>query len=78
MKTFYYLREGSDYLENAKKYKSKRAAIDAFAETAKELAKYDQKHEASLHIAGEIEQISEYPDFVLRIGPRGGVVVERA
>lgn len=76
MKT--YLRIGSDYLEQATAYRNKRAAVEAFAETARELARYDQRIEASLHYANNRDELAEYPDFVLSLGPRGGVKIERA
>lgn len=76
MKDRYFLRMGSDYLEDAKPYRSKRAAVDAFADTARELARYDQRIEASVHIAPTMAEVVEYPDFVLSLGPRGGVRVE--
>jgi len=78
MKRMYWLREGSDYLDDAKPYPTKQAAIDAYAEAARNLARFDQAHEASIHIAETADDIAEYPDYVLRLGPRGGVVVEAA
>ena len=75
MKT--YLRIGSDYLDDAKRYRSKKRAIEAFYRVASELARHDQRIEASLHYARTKDELQEYPDFVLSIGPRGGVKVER-
>lgn len=72
-----YLRFASDYLSESLRFESKKAAIDYFADTARELARFDQKIEASLHIGQSLEEIVEYPDFVLSIGPRGGIVCER-
>lgn len=75
MKT--YLRIGSDYLEDAKRYSSKKAAIAAFHRVASELWRYEQRIDASLHYARTQDELQEYPDFVLSLGPRGGVKVER-
>lgn len=75
MKT--YLRIDNDTLEEAKRYPSMRAAIDAYAETARELDQYGQRCEASLHFARNREELQEYPDRVLSLGPRGGIRVDR-
>lgn len=75
MKT--YLRIGSDYLEDAKRYRSKKAAIAAYHHVASELARYEQQIDASLHYARTKDDLHEYPDFILSLGPRGGVRVER-
>ena len=72
-----YLRVGDDYLEQAKAYSSKRAACVAFRREAEELAEYDQTLEASIHYANSKAELVEYPDFVLSLGPRGGLKVER-
>lgn len=74
----YYLRMGSDYLDQASKFGSKANALYAFETTARELARYDQHIEASLHIADSKDDLQEYPDFVLSLGPRGGLRCERA
>lgn len=76
MKVF--LRSGSDYLEDAKPFDSKAAAVCQFQRDAEELDRFGQKHEASIHIADHIDQVAEYPDFVLSLGPRGGVKIEKA
>ncbi len=76
MKT--YLRIGSDYLNDAKRYRSKNGAIEAYRLVATELARYEQRIDASLHYARNHDELHEYPDFVLSLGPRGGVKIERA
>lgn len=76
MKTF--LRVDNDFLTEAKPYPSKACAIDAFREIANELARYGQECTASLHIAESKEELAEYPDFVLSLGPRGGLRVVAA
>ena len=72
-----YLRIGDDDLDQARAYRTRAAAIDAFAEVARELDRFGQEIEASIHLAPCRDQINEYPDFVLSLGPRGGVRVER-
>lgn len=71
-----YLRMGDDYLDDAKRYRTKAAAIRAYRATMEELARYDQGIEASLHYAPSKAEIAEYPDFILSPGPRGGVKIE--
>lgn len=65
----YYLRMGSDYLEDAKPYRSKAEAIAAYRKTAEELDRYGQSIEATLHS----EPLQEYPDFVLTYTRKGAV-----
>lgn len=72
-----YLRMGSDYLEDAVKYPTKKAAVEAYRKTAEELARYGQKIEASLHYATCDEELAEYPDYLLELSPRGGVRVTK-
>ena len=74
----YYLRFQNDYLEDAVGYRSKTAALEVFRDTAAELSRYDQQVEATIHIAPRRAEIAEYPDFVLSLGPRGGVRCEAA
>lgn len=75
MKT--YLRLGDDTLEEARRYPTKAAAIAAYAETARELARYGQPIEASLHYARTRDALHEYPDYILSLSPRGAVRCER-
>jgi len=72
-----YLRIGSDYLEDAKRYASKSASVAAFLEVARELDRYGQRIEASLHYARTKAELVEYPDLILSLGPRGGLKIER-
>ncbi|AOZ05894.1 hypothetical protein [Cupriavidus malaysiensis] len=74
----YFLRTGDDYLDQAVKYSSKAGAVAAFRETSDELDRYGQSITASLHIADTLDEVVEYPDFVLERGPRGGIKGERA
>lgn len=77
MKTTY-LRFERDYLEDAKRYRSKRDAIYAYLECARSLAHFGQAIEASLHYAESANELQEYPNFVLSLGSRGGIRIERA
>ena len=72
-----YLREGSDYLEDAVRYHTISDAKASFMTTAQELDRYGQKHEAAIHIADTLDEVVEYPDYVLSLGKRGGLVCER-
>jgi hypothetical protein len=75
MKT--YLRLGADTLDQARQYPSKKAAVAAYAETARELARYGQPIEASLHYAEKRDTLHEYPDYILQLTARGAVKCER-
>lgn len=66
-----------DYLEDATKCRSIEYAKGEFLATAKELDRFGQRIEASIHIADTRAEIAEYPDYVLSLGPRGGLKVER-
>lgn len=74
--TVCFLRMGDDYLEDATRCHSIRDAIEEYREVAEELNGYEQKIEASIHIAKTMDEVAEYPDYVLSLGPRGGVKVE--
>jgi hypothetical protein len=73
-----YLREGADYLDDARPFPSITAAREAFAKSARELYRYGQMHDATIHVAASRDELAEYPDYVLSVGPRGGVRSERA
>lgn len=72
-----FLRVGTDTIEEADACPSIEAAVEEFRETAHELARFGQGVEAFIHIARSRDDIVEYPDFVLSLGSRGGVVVRR-
>lgn len=72
-----YLREGSDYLEDATRFNTIADAKESFRRAAKDLDRYGQKHEATIHIADTMDEVVEYPDYVLSLGKRGGLVCER-
>lgn len=73
-----YLRLGDDYLEDAKRFRSLGDARAEFRAVAQELASYGQRIEGSIHVAPNRREIDEYPDYVLSLGPRGGLKCERA
>jgi hypothetical protein len=74
----YFLRIDNDYLEDAKAFNTKRGAVSYFRRTAQELAQYGQECFASIHIAPRLNDVVEYPDFILTLGVRGGVHIEKA
>ena len=78
MKHFIFLRLGNDPLDNATRHSTIQEAVDAYAEAARELDRYGQKLEATLHLAPGWGLADEYPDYVLSMGPRGGIRRERA
>ena len=75
MKTF--LRVGTDTLEQCGEFATQKAAIVEFGIIARELDRYGQKIEASLHFAPNRDLIAEYPDRVLSLTARGAIKVER-
>jgi hypothetical protein len=82
MKHRYYLRIGSDSIDEAIKCRSLHAATVCYAHVARELACYGQSIDATVHKVdlgprGGASAIEEDPDYVLSLGPRGGVKVER-
>lgn len=76
MRNKYFLRIGDDTLESARPYRTKAAALAAFADVALDLWRYGQRVTASIHMAPSLDDVVEYPDLVLNLGPRGGVRVE--
>ena len=77
-KKYWFLRIGDDYLDDAKRYSTRATAVWRFQQVAQELASYGQEIQASLHAAPSREALAEYPDFVLALGPRGGIQLQRA
>ena len=78
MSARYFLRMGSDDLDQARRYRTRADAVAAYRYAARELAEYGQDLDASVHLAPTRAELVEYPDLVLSLGPRGGVRVERA
>ncbi|HDR9280180.1 TPA: hypothetical protein QDB45_001702 [Burkholderia vietnamiensis] len=75
----YFLRMGGDYLEDAVKHTTKADAIASFRQTNEELDRFGNTPlDGSIHIADSKDDLAEYPDYVLAMGPRGGIRVERA
>ena len=74
----YYLRMGADDLDQARPYRTRAAALAAFAAAARELARYGQDLTATVHLATSRAELAEYPELWVQLGPRGGVQVERA
>ena len=60
-----FLRIGDDCLEDATQHKSLAQAESAYRKVAEELGRYGQAIEATIHIAKTINEVVEYPDFVL-------------
>lgn len=72
-----YLRIGSDYLEDAVRHPSLGSAKEAYRRVAYQLNGLGQSIEASIHLANSKDDLAEYPDFVLSLGPLGGLVCQR-
>lgn len=69
---------GNEYLVEAKKFHSIAAAKEEYLSVARELDRYGQRIGGSIHIAQTRDDVVEYPDYVLSLGPHGGFKVERA
>jgi hypothetical protein len=79
MTNLYFLRIGNDYLDASMGYFTKSAALDEYEEVAREAIRFgNTPPEATIHMAPGRGQLQEYPDFVLTVGPRGGIRCERA
>lgn len=72
-----YLRIGADQLDQAAEHSSIADAKAEFGEVANELRRYGQPIDATLHIAESRDECDEYPDYVLSLGPRGGIRCQR-
>lgn len=76
-----YIRFNSDYLEDAEFCESVKAARDYFQSVAAELNGFGQSVEATIHVydrsVEDSPRCQEYPDYILGIGPRGGIRMER-
>ena len=73
----YYLCVGSDTIEDSSRHHRLCDAVDAFRDVAEELGRYGQRIAASVHIAPKRIECDECPDYVLSVGPRGGIRCER-
>ena len=73
MSTVCYLRMGDDALADAELCHSLAVAGDTYMTAGRELDRYGQKITATLHIATSLAAAAEYPDYLLELGPRGGL-----
>lgn len=78
MRNLYFLRIDNDTLDEAKPFHTRRGAVAHFRIVASELARYGQKCSATVHRGVTRIHLDEYPDWVLHLGPRGGVQVTAA
>ena len=79
----YYLTLGAPLdggLDSAPWYYTKQDAISAFADYAREGMRtgLDETPTGAIHAAPSRDTLTDYPDWILSIGPRGGVRVDRA
>jgi len=71
--TVCYLRMGDDALADAEPCHSLAVARATYMAAARELVRYGQKINATVHIATSLAAAAEYPDYLLELGPRGGL-----
>jgi hypothetical protein len=76
--TLVFLRIDNDSLDDARPFNTLRGAKFRFRSVASELAQYGQKCVATIHYARRRSELQEYPDYILELGPRGGVKQSRA
>ena len=73
-----YLNDGTSLTgPHYRQYASLKDAKAQFLRDAKGLARYGQVYEATVHLASSVEQIQEYPDYTLKLGPKGGLKCEK-
>ena len=73
MSTVCYLRMGGDALLDAEPCRSLAVARATYMAVARGLDRYGQKITATVHIAASLTAAEEYPDYLLELGPRGGL-----
>jgi hypothetical protein len=73
-----FLRFDADSLEQSEKFLTIHAAKMEYLDSATELARFGQVIGATIHIGNSMDEIVEYPDYVLSLGPKGGLVCQRA
>lgn len=73
-----YLYYAGSPFEKPEPFRSMVEAKEEFLRTARELDRYGQECTATIHIAPTLEQMSEYPAYVLSLTPRGNLKCERA
>lgn len=77
MANCWHIRIGTDTIEQAETFASKEECIEKFAGVARQLARFGQEIEASVHFARCKFEADEYPDFVLKLVD-GEVICEKA
>jgi len=67
-------------LHSARWFCTRQDAVSAFADYAREGTRtgLDERPTGAIHAAPSRDSLDEYPDWILSIGPRGGVRVQRA
>ena len=73
---YYWLMFSGETEDDAVRYRTKREAIADYAGAAQELARYGQTIDGCIYVARMRDEIVDYPDFTLSLGPRGGVRCE--
>ena len=78
----FYLTLGTplDGLDSCPWYYTKQDAVSAFCDYAREGTRtgLEERPTGAIHAAPSRDALDEYPDWILSIGPRGGVCVARA
>ena len=74
---FAFLRFDAEPLEKAMPFNTLRGAKRSFRVIAGNLAQYGQCCVATVHYARRRDELNEYPEYMLELGPRGGVIVSR-
>ena len=74
---FYFLRYADEYLSAAEPFKTLASAVASYASAARNLRRMGQELEASIHVGTDKESLDEYPHYLLAVGKRGGISIER-
>ena len=70
----WFLRVGGDTYEQMEQHKTLKDAKDSYFAGASQLARWGHELDAAVYRGCD----SDYPDYVLSIGPKGGLKCERA
>ena len=73
----YYLCIGVDTLDEACRYATKKDALSTFRDVAEGQARFGRDVQGTIHMADRRSEVVEDPDWVLSLGPRGGLRCER-
>ena len=78
--SLYWVCIGTDHISDKRirAFETKAGAVFHYRHVAQELAEVGQTIDGTIHVAQRRDALVEYPDFILSLGPRGGVRVERA